>query len=445
MSLNVLTQGVGTGGESASIFITGLSETDIVTATKDGKTVNGRWVSEPNPYWHDLPEGCTPVEYIESTGTQYIDLGFVPNLQMTVALDVKSTTLPSTSEYQMGSRDANSSGTARYFNIIVPSSVDTFNIGLGSAERSSGVQKDTDRHTFILDAYNMRYGVDDTYISLDALSELPDVSFYVCARNTSGSANYFASMRVYGVTVYESGQLTRRYVPCNNKGVLGLYDLVNDVFYTNVGTGEFIAGAEVQQHFQHHTIKIKEYGLWTVTATNGEKTTTQDVLVDAAVEYEIEMGYRLWLYREGEEFEDVTGGWLPYSSGTQQQYAVFQTKNEIDTTQYEYLHAIYQRYDGTTINVGMSNGLVRPSGTKVNDWFGWYSRFATGVAVSEPSELVIPLDEKTVRSGYITVGNTGDTGYSSTMTTQKNDDHLFTQHLLNSITYWGKCYAVWLE
>ena len=56
--------------------------------------------------------------------------------------------------------------------------------------------------------------------------------------------------------------------------------------------------------------KIKEYGMWTVTATNGDKTTTQDVLVDAAVEYEIEMVYILFLYREGDECEEITGGWV---------------------------------------------------------------------------------------------------------------------------------------
>lgn len=58
-----------------------------------------------------------------------------------------------------------------------------------------------------------------------------------------------------------------------------------------------------------HIITIKDYGLWTVTATNGEDTTTQDVLVDAAIDYEIEMGYKLWLYREGDKCEVITGGW----------------------------------------------------------------------------------------------------------------------------------------
>ena len=75
MSLNVLTQGGGTGGASASIFVTGLSEADTVTATKGGKTVKGKWVSKENPTYIGLPNGYTQLEYIESTGTQRIQTG----------------------------------------------------------------------------------------------------------------------------------------------------------------------------------------------------------------------------------------------------------------------------------------------------------------------------------------------------------------------------------
>lgn len=39
---------VGNGGETVTIFVTGLSETDTVTVTKDGRTYNGKWVSSEN-------------------------------------------------------------------------------------------------------------------------------------------------------------------------------------------------------------------------------------------------------------------------------------------------------------------------------------------------------------------------------------------------------------
>lgn len=60
---------------------------------------------------------------------------------------------------------------------------------------------------------------------------------------------------------------------------------------------------------RHEITGIGDKGMWTVTATNGKKTRTQEVLVDGAFDYEIEMDYKLWLYRDGDECEDVTGGW----------------------------------------------------------------------------------------------------------------------------------------
>ena len=68
MSLRVMTQGGGAGGKFASIFVTGLSEADTVTAVKDGKTVNGKWAQSPIHR-----DGFTVLEYIKSTGAQYID------------------------------------------------------------------------------------------------------------------------------------------------------------------------------------------------------------------------------------------------------------------------------------------------------------------------------------------------------------------------------------
>ena len=63
MSLNVLTQSGGTGGASASIVVTGLDEASTVIATKDGKTVSGKWGQKPNPDYVGLPYGYTQLEY----------------------------------------------------------------------------------------------------------------------------------------------------------------------------------------------------------------------------------------------------------------------------------------------------------------------------------------------------------------------------------------------
>jgi hypothetical protein len=44
-----------------------------------------------------------------------------------------------------------------------------------------------------------------------------------------------------------SGVLVRNFIPCYRKSdnVIGMYDVINDAFYTNSGTGTFIKGPNI--------------------------------------------------------------------------------------------------------------------------------------------------------------------------------------------------------
>ena len=49
------------------------------------------------------------------------------------------------------------------------------------------------------------------------------------------------------IKIYEQNVLVRNYIPCYRKAdnVIGLYDKVNGVFYTNAGSGTFLKGSDV--------------------------------------------------------------------------------------------------------------------------------------------------------------------------------------------------------
>lgn len=53
-----------------------------------------------------------------------------------------------------------------------------------------------------------------------------------------------SSQRVYECYITRNGKTIRNFVPCYRKAdhKPGMYDIVNGVFYTNQGTGEFIVG-----------------------------------------------------------------------------------------------------------------------------------------------------------------------------------------------------------
>ena len=51
-------------------------------------------------------------------------------------------------------------------------------------------------------------------------------------------------MQCHSLKMWTDNTLVRDFIPVErlSDGELGLYDLANDVFYTNVGTGTFISG-----------------------------------------------------------------------------------------------------------------------------------------------------------------------------------------------------------
>ena len=121
--------------------------------------------------------------------------------------------------------------------------------------------------------------------------------------------------------------------------------------------------------------KIRFYGMWTVTATDEENTTEQDVLVDAAVEYEIEMTYEpnyLMLYYLGDECTGITGGWSNVTgmsatkgatsmtiSTTTSDRAAYGTTNKVDLSEQSaiavFIPTATFSCSGSTLNAGFNH------------------------------------------------------------------------------------------
>lgn len=145
--------------------------------------------------------------------------------------------------------------------------------------------------------------------------------------------------------------------------------------------------------------RLKVYGTYTVTATNGTKTATQDVLVDSATQYDIGLKYKLWLYKDGDEYEDATGGWsqctlkhnnrtfsTEYSSFTKMtDTGVFKftlnknnvygfngvavgCANQIDVSNYTELGIKYRYFNLTSNSTSSINGSVY-LGTVLGDYY----------------------------------------------------------------------------
>lgn len=291
---------LGAGGESASILVTGLSETDSVSATKDGKTVAGKWVSKQNPVAHGLPDEYTELKYIESTGTQYINTGKRYDDGVRVC-----TTVRYDSSSNLGFGAASSSG-RQYLN--VDNSKFQFDWGSGSSYALvSNILTYNKWHIVDVKLLNQNVNLDIDGVSVVSKSDIintPKLDFYLFCVNVDGSPLTQSDKRyaMCETVIYDSiGDMSAYFIPCkrNSDGAIGMYDLITNTFFGNSGTGTFVAGEEIPQYIDSFEIApIKSYGTWTVTATDGTHTKTQEVLVDVADVFSIEMRYLYYSEQE---------------------------------------------------------------------------------------------------------------------------------------------------
>lgn len=205
------------------------------------ETVNGKTVIKKCRYAtlpSVLPNGYTQVKYLESTGTQYINTGL--KASNNAGIDIEYSQLAPNSAGIFGCRGGSgtfwlsqqSAGNLYAFEFSGNSGRITFN---------DGVAYNTGYHNIIVRQNKIIYdGVQKaTYIN----SANSSLDIYLFRTNENGSPYSGAcSGRLKYCKLYNGTTLMRDLVPCirNSDNKPGMYDKVNNVFYTNQGTGEFI-------------------------------------------------------------------------------------------------------------------------------------------------------------------------------------------------------------
>ncbi len=207
-------------------------------------------VQIPSIIWADTcPAGYQPaeyevLEYIESTGTQYIDTEIIPSTNNYI---INTTITPLIADVNVLVGVANSSkgypgilingtGIFRYgnqnFQHISPSFVQNTKYALTLSEKKLVVN-----------------GI--VYTTTDPSYEGNiEYSIYLFARNNGidGVGNQ-ATMRLYSYSISNGAQIIQNLIPVKraSDNVIGMYDTVTNTFFTNAGTGTFIAGPETYE------------------------------------------------------------------------------------------------------------------------------------------------------------------------------------------------------
>lgn len=189
-----------------------------------------------------LPTGYTELEYIQSSGTQYIDTGFKPSGNSGIVVDYQQVGTIAYQDPLFGARQS-SSNTA--FSMWLSSNVTYPQYGNVSYDAKPISINNNTRLIYKLDKGIASCG--DKTVSFSQLSFTSSYNLVLFSVNTGGTVDTRRiSGKLYNCKIYDNNEIVRDFIPCKNpSGVIGLYDTVNSQFYQNAGSGAFVAGPEI--------------------------------------------------------------------------------------------------------------------------------------------------------------------------------------------------------
>lgn len=213
-------------------------------------SVEGQWIDYDDiPV--TLPEEYQRVEYIESSGTQFIQLpiGFYPtdriyikgaNLQINTNdkfLVASNTWNNNKNRFALFGSTSNTGINRRIYNIgygAEQTGLTFYGMGVSADDATHKIAyanktSTIDNGLCIVGIANVVFGTETANLKL----------FYGYNSNTAGKICYYIHKKA-------DGRKLALYA-CYRKsdGVIGMYDVENDVFYTNNGTGDFTKGQDV--------------------------------------------------------------------------------------------------------------------------------------------------------------------------------------------------------
>ena len=182
-----------------------------------------------------IPEEYVLVEYLESSGTQYINSGITAS--GTIITEVKYQSFVG-NKCIVGA--GNSSG-VRYQ--IYASSNGNHYVEFSDGYSNLDKTPFTELSTIKLDPISKKAIINGNEFELSYTGTVDARPLWLFGRNqSSNSANYRSSTKMYYCKMWDGNTLVRNFVPCYRKSDAkgGMYDFVTKQFFTNSGTGEFL-------------------------------------------------------------------------------------------------------------------------------------------------------------------------------------------------------------
>ena len=194
----------------------------------------------------NLPEGYTQVEYIESTGTQYIDSGVNPtatklqvNFKMQRTSDIYSNYFGAVA----GTTPRNG------FRVYIQQETVKLTFQSGSAAATYTMSSGLDAVDFkstLTNGGNASITVNGDSVTLSDITTTLSTNILIGAAKVGTSVNGVGTFKIWSFEILKENEPVFIGIPCkNSSNVYGLYDLVTNTFKSSAVSTEFTGGAAI--------------------------------------------------------------------------------------------------------------------------------------------------------------------------------------------------------
>lgn len=198
-----------------------------ITFHRDGLITSfGKEITTEKCAGHNLPDEYIELEYLQATGTQYINTGVIATANTTAEVDFKFVSHTSGVEEE-----------------VLAFYIDASN------RFQCGIMSNNALHNaggFGYDSYVLKDRIIARGLCIGSGADTAPLYMFGQGQ-VSTVAHYSGTKNIYSCKIKDGSTWLRYFVPAKRASddVLGMYDIINDVFYTNNGTGNFIGGAEL--------------------------------------------------------------------------------------------------------------------------------------------------------------------------------------------------------
>ena len=182
----------------------------------------------------DLPEGWRQVEFIGSSGSQWIDTGITLTANTRIVCRFSVPFAPVADGW------CGSSVATAVMGWVIGATETELTVTYGYANWKMNFKSTIpfDKNVHTLDIANGAQYLDGNWLGNGSFGAMKP-TFALFALNENGTAKYFQNYRIRGCQIYDGETLVRDFIPCAQGMNGALYDQVSKDLFENRGTGSF--------------------------------------------------------------------------------------------------------------------------------------------------------------------------------------------------------------